>query len=197
MPYESQELTSVLPVVEIDSTTVYCINRERTSGSTLRCSPWYRRFHHYRQMLKIYSEVKNFHLLSNRLYSAPYIMKVLGEVVTIPLVFVAFYHGTKEIAAVTLYGSAIYYNFIWISVLALPILLNEWNTYRCEEFVLTVSLTLFKEEDTEIRKALCRLALSVGDSYPDSPWSLVSLDYGLLSATVEFAVLLGTTFVII
>ncbi|KAG8323478.1 hypothetical protein J6590_006495 [Homalodisca vitripennis] len=194
--YEPEGLTSVLPVVEVNKPKIYWVSGQGTSQSIHRCSPWYCRLHRCRQMSKTCSNVKMLHFLISQLYNVPYSLQLLAKVTLLPFVFVPAYHGSEEYATVTLYGSAAFYNVFWVAKMITPIFLNQWITYRVEKMVCIVSRDLFNEQDTEKRNILCRLSLSLDDSYSDSPWSLFNLDYSLLSDIIELVVLLGTSFII-
>ncbi|KAG8265175.1 hypothetical protein J6590_100739 [Homalodisca vitripennis] len=190
------DLTIVLPVVEVDtgssSCACYCAH---SSSSFHRCSPWYRRLHHCRKMCKIYIKAKKLSVAVNKVYFPVAIILMIVFVITFPAVFFEMFNERFEYWKVYSFFSLPVAKIFWIVPLFTPIVINSFTKHSGERLVRESSREVFATEDASRRKIIARLVNSVSDTYADNLWCLCDIDCSIISVLLDFGLLLGTTFV--
>ncbi|KAG8260682.1 hypothetical protein J6590_091188 [Homalodisca vitripennis] len=190
------DLTTVLPVVEVDtgssSCACYCAHR---SSSSHRCSPWYRRLHHCRKMCKMYIKAKKLSVAVHKVYFPVAIILMIVFVITFPAVFIEMFNERFEYWKVYSFFSLPVAKIFWIVPLFTPIVINSFTKHSGERLVRESSREVFATEDASRRKIIARLVNSVSDAYADNLWCLCDIDCSIISVLLDFGLLLGTTFV--
>ncbi|KAG8261004.1 hypothetical protein J6590_084134 [Homalodisca vitripennis] len=192
---ELDSVNAVLPAVEGIVSEVSGPDLVGCSSTTRHCNHSYCRFYQGMKMLKLHSKMKDLYLKTNYWYFPFVVLYTPTNVFSIPVAFVSIYYLSEASQTISFYGMSIFYNF-WILLSFLPILINEWNNYRRGFLATKSSRKLFVKSDLRITKTLSRLSLSIGDPYPDSVWTIFSLDYSYSLSVLDLTMLLCTTFVV-
>ncbi|KAG8298733.1 hypothetical protein J6590_007319 [Homalodisca vitripennis] len=192
-----QGLNTVLPIVEGDS-PIYCTARSGPGGPpcTHRCSPWYCRIHRLRTISRTYFGTKDLFYLTNQFYFLPMTLVLVGDALNMPIIFVSERFDMYRYLDTTLNDSDRILIILWISMLAMPILINEWIRYKNGYLKTKFCKEVFTIEEVQLKKMLAKFTMSASNEFHNSPWRLFALDFSLLSVILDTVILLGTTFVI-
>ncbi|KAG8270356.1 hypothetical protein J6590_087204 [Homalodisca vitripennis] len=188
------DLTTVLPVVEVDTGSSSCACYCGTSSSH-RCSPWYRRLHHCRKMCKMYIKAKKLSVAVHKVYFPVAIILMIVFVITFPAVFFDMFNERFEYLKDYSFFSLPVAKIFWIVPIFTPIFINVFTKYSGEGLLREASREVFATEDASIRKIIARLVNSVSDTYTDNLWCLCDIDCSIISVLLDVGLLLGTTFV--